>query len=170
MIHCSPNLVWLLGPTSERDVSWPKWLSEVFRKSSGFLRIYQGWAMSEEPKHFYEFGSFRLDPDKRLLLQDNRPVPLQPKAFETLLMLVQHSEAVVLKDDLMKSVWPDTFVEESNLAQNIFVLRKTLGSGRRAPLHRYRAGTWVPVHGEGAVGSSAGRYNVAEPLNHPRGD
>src|ERR1700733_12754630 len=51
---------------------------------------------------------------------------LQPKAFETLLVLVRHSETVVLKDDLMKSVWPDTFVEESNLAQNIFVLRKTL--------------------------------------------
>ena len=83
--------------------------------------------MSKEPKHFYEFGSFRLDPDKRLLLRDNRPVPLQPKAFETLLVLVRHSETVVLKDDLMKSVWPDTFVEESNLAQNIFVLRKTLG-------------------------------------------
>jgi eukaryotic-like serine/threonine-protein kinase len=85
--------------------------------------------MIKEPKHFYEFGPFRVDPDKRLLLRDNQPVPLQPKAFETLLVLLQNSETVVLKDELMKSVWPGTFVEESNLAQNIFVLRKTLGEG-----------------------------------------
>ena len=91
--------------------------------------------MSKEAKRFYEFGPFRVDPDKRLLLRDSQPVPLQPKAFETLLVLVQHSEKVVLKDDLMKSVWPDTFVEESNLAQNIFVLRKTLGDS--VGEHRY---------------------------------
>ena len=83
--------------------------------------------MSTEPKNFYEFGPFRVDPEKLLLLRDNQPVALPPKAFETLLVLVRHSETVVLKDDLMKSIWPDTFVEESNLAQNIFVLRKTLG-------------------------------------------
>ncbi len=89
--------------------------------------------MSNESKHFYEFGPFRVDPDQRLLLRDNRPVPLQPKAFETLLVLVQHSETLVLKDDLMKSIWPDTFVEESNLAQNIFVLRKALGEVAGGP-------------------------------------
>src|ERR1700722_7923452 len=83
--------------------------------------------MSKEAKHFYEFGEFRVDPDKRLLLRDNQPVPLPPKAFETLLVLVQRSEKVVLKDDLMKALWPDSFVEESNLTQHIFVLRKTLG-------------------------------------------
>lgn len=83
--------------------------------------------MSNAGKHFYEFGLFRIDPDRRLLLRGNQPVPLQPKAFETLLALVQHSEGVVLKDDLMKTVWPDTFVEEANLAQNVFVLRKALG-------------------------------------------
>ncbi|MGA9354386.1 MAG: winged helix-turn-helix domain-containing protein [Terriglobales bacterium] len=91
--------------------------------------------MIKEPKHFYEFGPFRVDPDKRLLLRDNQPVPLQPKAFETLLVLIKNSETVVLKDELMKSVWPGTFVEESNLAQNIFVLRKTLGEASGD--HRY---------------------------------
>jgi Tol biopolymer transport system component/DNA-binding winged helix-turn-helix (wHTH) protein len=79
-------------------------------------------------KELYEFGPFRLDPAKRLLLRDNQPVPIQLKAFETLLVLVRNSEQVVLKDDLMKAVWPDTFVEESNLAQNIFVLRKALSA------------------------------------------
>ena len=83
--------------------------------------------MNNQGKELYEFGPFRLDPAKRILLRDNQPVSLQLKAFETLLVLVRNSEQVVLKDDLMKAVWPDTFVEESNLAQNIFVLRKTLG-------------------------------------------
>jgi eukaryotic-like serine/threonine-protein kinase len=83
--------------------------------------------MSSHGKELYEFGPFRLDPSRRILLRDNHPVPLQLKAFETLLVLVRNSEQVVMKDELMKAVWPDTFVEESNLAQNIFVLRKTLG-------------------------------------------
>jgi len=83
--------------------------------------------MSNQGKELYEFGPFRLDTRKRMLLRNNQPVPLQMKAFETLLVLVRQSEQVVLKDDLMTSVWPDTFVEESNLAQQIFVLRKALG-------------------------------------------
>ena len=91
--------------------------------------------MTNQGKELYEFGPFRLDPGKRLLLRDNQPVPLQLKAVETLLALVRNSEQVVLKDDLMQTVWPDTFVEESNLAQNIFVLRKTLGE--TAGQHRY---------------------------------
>jgi DNA-binding winged helix-turn-helix (wHTH) protein/tetratricopeptide (TPR) repeat protein len=83
--------------------------------------------MSSNTKYFYEFGPFRLDPDHRQLLRENQPVPLQPKAFEILLALVENSERVVLKDDLMKMVWPGTFVEEANLAQNVSVLRRTLG-------------------------------------------
>ncbi|HEY6765259.1 MAG TPA: winged helix-turn-helix domain-containing protein [Candidatus Sulfotelmatobacter sp.] len=67
--------------------------------------------MSNHGKELYEFDSFRLDPGRRLLLRDNQPVALQPKAFDTLLVLVRHREQVVLKDDLMKIVWPDTFVE-----------------------------------------------------------
>lgn len=84
-------------------------------------------AMLNKARRLYEFGPFRIDPDHRQLLRQNQPVPLQPKAFEILLVLVENAEKVVSKDDLMKSVWPDTFVEESNLAQHIFVLRKTLG-------------------------------------------
>ena len=84
--------------------------------------------MSQQAKELFEFGPFRLDPEKRLLWRDNQPVPLPLKAFETLLVLVRHSEEVVLKEELMQAVWPDSFVEESNLAQNIFVLRKTLNA------------------------------------------
>src|ERR1700722_9616973 len=83
--------------------------------------------MTAAPKVFYEFGPFRVDPDKQLLLRQNQPIAITPKAFETLLILVRHSREVVSKEELMKTLWPDSFVEEANLSQNIFVLRKTLG-------------------------------------------
>src|SRR4029077_7226544 len=91
--------------------------------------------MRNQGNELYEFGPFRLDPVRRLLLRDNQPVPLQLKAFETLLVLVRNHEQVVSKDELMRALWPDTFVEESNLAQNVFVLRKALGDA--AGEHRY---------------------------------
>ncbi len=90
--------------------------------------------MANENNGLYEFGPFRLDAGQRLLLRDDCPIPLQPKAFETLLVLVRNSEKLVLKDELLNAVWADTFVQESNLTQNIFVLRKALGDndgGRR---------------------------------------
>ena len=74
----------------------------------------------------FEFGPFRMDPAKQLLLRGGEPVPLTPKAFQLLLVLVRHSDEVVSKDELMKAVWPDTFVEETNLTRNIFALRKAL--------------------------------------------
>src|SRR6266852_9735811 len=79
-----------------------------------------------EAKHLYEFGSFRLDPAERLLLRDNQPVPLAPKAFETLVLLVENSGRLLTKDELMKRLWPATFVEEVNLAQNISAIRRAL--------------------------------------------
>jgi eukaryotic-like serine/threonine-protein kinase len=78
-------------------------------------------------KRLFEFGPFRVDPDKELLLRGDETVPLTPKTFQILLVLVRHSQEVVTKDDLMKMVWPDTFVEEANLSRNIFLLRKALG-------------------------------------------
>ena len=78
-------------------------------------------------KQLYQFGPFRVDPEKEILLRAGDPVPLTPKTFQILLVLVRHSKEVVTKDDLMKTVWPDTFVEEANLSRNIFMLRKALG-------------------------------------------
>ena len=83
--------------------------------------------MDKSPKHFYEFGPFHLDPAERVLTCSGAPVPLTPKAFDTLFVLVQRSGHTVKKDDLFKEIWPDTFVEEGNLAVNIFALRKALG-------------------------------------------
>src|SRR2546427_9271360 len=79
-----------------------------------------------EGKHFYEFGPFRLDPAERLLLRNNQTVPLAPKAFDTLLLLVENSGHLLTKDELMKRLWPETFVEEANLAQNISAIRRAL--------------------------------------------
>lgn len=79
------------------------------------------------PVNHLEFGPFLMDLRQRLLLRDGKPVPLSPKAFELLLVLAQRSGQVVLKDDLMSLLWPDTFVEESNLGQHVFQLRKSLG-------------------------------------------
>ena len=83
--------------------------------------------MATGPKIFYEFGPFRVDPEKQVLLRENQPVAITPKTFETLLILVRHSREVVSKDELMSELWPDAFVEEANLSQNIFMLRKALG-------------------------------------------
>ncbi|MCM3869883.1 MAG: winged helix-turn-helix domain-containing protein, partial [Pyrinomonadaceae bacterium] len=75
----------------------------------------------------YHFGPYRLDASQRVLLRDGQPVSLTLKAFDTLIALVQKQGLVVEKDDLMKQVWPDACVEDSNLTQNIFTLRKILG-------------------------------------------
>ena len=75
----------------------------------------------------YEFGPFRLEPATRRLLREGEPLPLTPKAFDTLLLLVQNSERVMEKEEVLRRIWPDAVVEESNLAQNVFTLRKTLG-------------------------------------------
>src|SRR5262249_13937725 len=83
--------------------------------------------MAQQVNHSYEFGRFRLKPAERVLLREGEPVPLTPKVFDILVTLVEHGGQVVAKDDLMKRVWPNTFVEEGNLTQNISLLRKALG-------------------------------------------
>jgi DNA-binding winged helix-turn-helix (wHTH) protein/Flp pilus assembly protein TadD len=76
----------------------------------------------------YEFGSFRLDIERLLLLHRSEPVPLGPKVVETLLALIEHPGEVLPKNELIERIWPEGYVEEANLAQNIYVLRKTLRS------------------------------------------
>ena len=92
--------------------------------------------MNEAQAHIYEFGDFRLDASKHLLLKrDGEPVPLTPKVFETLLYLLQHRGTGLAKEELMKAIWPDTIVEENNLSHNISVLRRVFGEVRAG--HRY---------------------------------
>jgi DNA-binding winged helix-turn-helix (wHTH) protein/TolB-like protein/Flp pilus assembly protein TadD len=91
--------------------------------------------MSKKVAQFYDFGPYRVDALKRLLLREGEPVPLTSKVFDTLFMLVSRSGEVLEKNELMTSLWPDRFVEENNLTQNISVLRKALGENRSE--HRY---------------------------------
>ena len=77
----------------------------------------------------YEFGPFRLETGERRLLRDGRPIRLRGKVFDTLCVLVARPGRLVEKDDLISAVWPDTVVEENNLAHNINALRKALGDG-----------------------------------------
>jgi TolB-like protein/DNA-binding winged helix-turn-helix (wHTH) protein/Tfp pilus assembly protein PilF len=87
--------------------------------------------MSEEKQHFYEFGPFRLDPQKRRLMRDGEVLRLTPKAFDLLLVLVEERGRTVEKDELFKKVWAGVVVEENNLNQNITALRKSLGDSRQ---------------------------------------
>ncbi|HTQ56336.1 MAG TPA: winged helix-turn-helix domain-containing protein [Bryobacteraceae bacterium] len=82
--------------------------------------------MSESPKD-YQFGGFRISTGERVLRRHGQVVPLTPKCFDTLLVLAEHAGTVVKRETLIREVWPDTFVEDGNLSQNIFTLRKILG-------------------------------------------
>src|SRR5215469_10619239 len=84
-------------------------------------------AKGQYTKHFYEFGPFRLDATDHQLFREGVPLPLTPKALDTLLILIQNSGRTLEKDELMKAVWPDTVVEENNLTQNVSALRRVLG-------------------------------------------
>ena len=83
--------------------------------------------MPLETGRFYEFGPYRVDSAERRLLRGDAPIPLTPKAFDTLLALVENAGRGLEKDELLHLVWPDTFVEEGSLTRNISVLRKALG-------------------------------------------
>ena len=85
--------------------------------------------MRKQLKHFYEFGPFRLEPDERQLLCRDKPVPLTSKAFDMLLVLVENSGHLLDKEELLKQVWPGSFVEEANLSHHIYKLREVLGEG-----------------------------------------
>ena len=88
-----------------------------------------------QTKAFYEFGPFRVDARERRLVRDGEVVALTPKVFDVLLVLVQNSGHILSKDEVMKLVWPNTAVEEGNIARNISTLRKALGESSRE--HQY---------------------------------
>ena len=91
--------------------------------------------MSLSAQVLYEFGPFRLDPSQDQLLEGTRKLPLTPKAYQTLLVLVENRGRTLGKDELLQRVWPDAFVEEATLAQNIFTLRKHLRDDRETALY-----------------------------------
>jgi DNA-binding winged helix-turn-helix (wHTH) protein/tetratricopeptide (TPR) repeat protein len=81
-------------------------------------------------RHLYRFGLFDLDAEQRVIRRDGTKIALPPKAFDLLLYLVQNPQRPLTKEELLQAVWPDSFVEEGNLTQNIFLLRKALATSR----------------------------------------
>src|ERR1700693_2662108 len=101
-----------------------------------------------EMENLYEFGPFRLETKERRLLRDGHPVRLRGKVLDTLCVLVSQPGRLIGKDDLIAAVWPDTIVEENNLAHNINALRKALGDAaliETVPGKGYRFLGAVPV-------------------------
>ncbi|MCG3160285.1 MAG: Protein TolB [Acidobacteria bacterium] len=89
--------------------------------------------MNRQTRLFYEFGPFKLDATERVLLREDKPLPLTPKGIETLLTLVENRGRLLEKDELLDKVWADTFVEPANLTQTISVLRKLLEDDSQTP-------------------------------------
>jgi TolB-like protein/DNA-binding winged helix-turn-helix (wHTH) protein len=128
----------------------------------------------ETPRvNFYEFGEFELDTAKRRLRRlDGTPVPLTPRVFDTLLYMLQHHDAVLDKERIIEAVWPDSIVEENNLAQAISKLRQVFGEtpGSHSyivtvPGRGYRFVAEVNERTEGAVSRpNAGRETTEEPI------
>ena len=110
-------------------------------------------------ERLYQFGPFRLDTAERLLLHEGQAVPLSPKAFDLLVLLTENSGHLLEKDDLMKKIWPETVVEEVNLAHNISIIRRALAS--RGDVHEYVE--TVPKRGYRFV---APVRNVAKSVGH----
>jgi DNA-binding winged helix-turn-helix (wHTH) protein/TolB-like protein/Flp pilus assembly protein TadD len=125
-----------------------------------------------EVNHLYQFCRFRFDPENHLLESEGSPISLTPKAFEILLVLVQNGSRLTTKEELMRRVWPDSFVEEANLTVNISALRRNLGetpSGQQyietVPKKGYRFA--VPVS-QLPVNNHAAHLTVAPPANPPQ--
>jgi eukaryotic-like serine/threonine-protein kinase len=128
---------------------------------------------TESKARRYSFKNFTLDLEKRVLLRDGEPVPVTPKAFDTLALLVRRSGRVVSKDELLEEIWADAFVEESTIAQNVFTLRKALGQNHTenqfietVPKHGYRFIADVAVldgatHGKPDIGRKRAEHDIA---------
>jgi Tol biopolymer transport system component/DNA-binding winged helix-turn-helix (wHTH) protein len=122
-------------------------------------------------RQIYEFGPFRLNATGRELLRGDRLVPLPPKVLDTLVLLIENRGQLVEKDELLRSIWPDTYVEQNSLMHNISVLRKVLGDApdgksyiETAPRRGYRFVGTVRIAGNEAVDGEPGRARPSRPV------
>jgi Tol biopolymer transport system component/DNA-binding winged helix-turn-helix (wHTH) protein len=122
-------------------------------------------------QHSYRFGEFTVDADQKVLLHNGTPLPLAPKVFDTLLILVENGGRIVEKEALMNRVWPDTFVEESNLTFNIQQMRKALGDNARKPVfietvarRGYRFVAEVSVSSDKETSDQENRYHIEKKI------
>ena len=118
----------------------------------------------------WEFDGFKVMKDMRLLIAGGTPVPLTSKAFDTLVVLIENTDRVVTKDELLRSVWPDVEVEEGNLTQQIFLLRKALGETAQQPRyivtipgHGYRFTAHVNAISDDSAATAASTNGAASP-------
>jgi len=102
-------------------------MSRCYNRAHVFATV----VMSSQQPIAYEFGDFRLVPADKQLLRRGKPVPLKPKIFETLLLLVERQGRLIEKEEFLRQLWPDSFVEEVALAQNVSQLRKALRNGAK---------------------------------------
>ena len=129
--------------------------------------------MQTPPANLYEFGDFQLDAAKRRLRRlDGTPIPLTPRVFDTLLYMVEHHDSVLDKERIMEAVWPDSIVEENNLAQAISKLRQVFGETpgshsyiMTVPGRGYRFVAGVAQRSEGAA--SPEHAAAKEPIKKP---
>src|SRR5215475_15508019 len=144
------------------------------KPSSSYQLVFK-WDMSQSSTRLYEFGAFRLDAVERVLWRGEEMIVLPPKVFDTLWMLVKEEGRVVSKSELMEAIWANAFVEEGNLSQNIYTLRRALGvdeQGRQfietVPRRGYRFAVPVrlldEVPNNGAGDSQAFAATQAPPL------
>ena len=145
---------------------------EVVNRASFFYKYFLKAVMHKAVNHLYEFGPFVLDPGERLLRHGVARMELPPRAFDTLLVLVEHNGRLLEKDSLMRTVWGDTVVEENNLTQVVYLLRKALREGEdgaryieTVPKRGYRFVAQVrefePESEEGEGRNGAGSLGVA---------
>ena len=133
--------------------------------------------MNRPSKRIYLFDGFRVDASERILFKENREVPLTPKVFDTLLVLLENSSHVLTKKELMQQVWPDSFVDENNLAQNISILRKALGASttgehyiQTVPKRGYRFVADVSAPAVSPVEAASPAPKPPETMYAPSGD
>ena len=124
--------------------------------------------MSLQTKAVFEFGWFHLNPAERRLLRGKVPVQLPPKAFDALLVMVESRGRLLGKDELMRKVWPDSFVEESNLAQHVSILRRALRDGEEGfqyieTVPRYGYRFVAEVRELGGIAPDAGAWSDSTP-------
>src|SRR5690349_25174691 len=122
--------------------------------------------MSRPTSELYEFGPFRLDLEGRVFTREHQMVPLAPKTFDLLVLLVQRPGHAFSKQELMNALWPDTFIEEANLSFQISALRKALGEEgagcvETVPKHGYRVAAEVrPASSEPSSGGTSESFSV----------
>ena len=116
-------------------------------------------------RQVYEFGDFRVDPIEQLLLHQGQPVPLAPKVFETLLILLNSEGRLIDKNDFIDRLWPEVFVEDVALAQNISQLRKALGDGKDGiPDDPNHTQAWVSVYRASEKSHFEEKHDEVKPL------